>query len=191
MTKKSKKEEVSEDEEEYTVEAILADRRGKGGQREFLIKWLGYDESECTWEAESNTNCPDLIAAYEKKKQDKKKRQTTETDMGAAKKSRKSSVSSETTADLDENTARGFDRGLQPEKIIGATDSSGDLMFLMKWKNSDEADLVLAKTANVRCPQIVIQFYEERLTWHTSNDEKEGEPSTPVSNKAETLGKAH
>lgn len=47
------------------------------------------------------------------------------------------------------------------------------MVFISCRKDSDEADLVLAKEANHKCPQIVIAFYEERLTWHEDSDKKE------------------
>jgi len=64
--------EVIEGETWYKVETILAERfksvragRGKRKKtvREFLIKWLGYDESHNSWEPESNIT-PEIVAEY-------------------------------------------------------------------------------------------------------------------------------
>ncbi|EZA58855.1 chromobox protein homolog 1 [Ooceraea biroi] len=69
-----------------------------------------------------------------------------------------------------------FDRNLEPERIIGVTGSTGELMFLMKWKRIDDSNMVPARIANEKCPQIVIKFYEERLIW--PRPAHQGESST-------------
>ncbi|KHN76730.1 Chromobox -like protein 3 [Toxocara canis] len=58
----------------------------------------------------------------------------------------------------------GFDRGLEPQEIVGAMRSNdGEVKMLIKWKGCEEHDAVHAKLANERCPQLVIKFYEQRL----------------------------
>lgn len=198
MGKKSREEDSSSsDEEEYVVEKVL-DRRVVKGRVEFFLKWKGYSEKHNTWEPEKNLGCPELISEFMKtyKKSSSSGGSSTPSSGGSKSvtassgRSKDSSSSKKRSSDEEGEeeeggskpkkkkeddilVARGFERGLEPEKIIGATDSCGDLMFLMKWKDSDEADLVLAKEANHKCPQIVIAFYEERLTWHEDGDKKE------------------
>ncbi|GAB1599429.1 heterochromatin protein 1-like [Argonauta hians] len=58
-----------------------------------------------------------------------------------------------------------FSEGMTPERIIGATDELGELCFLVKWKDTDEADFVPAKKAKLHCPQLVIRFYEGIIAW--------------------------
>jgi len=159
--KGKKGEESSSDEgeeEEFIVERVV-DRRVRNGRTEYFLKWKGYAESENTWEPEENLDCPDLISEFERVRTQSKKAAAATVEKEEPPKKKKK----------EDEKPRGFDRGLEPERILGATDSSGDLTFLIKWKGTDEADLVPARIANVRCPQTVIKFYEERLTWQTSH----------------------
>lgn len=162
----------AEGEEEFSVEKVL-DRRVVKGKVEYFLKWKGYSNDENTWEPEENLDCPDLIAQFEEQRKKKEaiasgKRGHDEKDLKKRKSTSTPTPSqAKKKAGAEEKKLEGFDRNLEPERIIGATDSSGELMFLMKWKGTDDADLVPARIANEKCPQIVIKFYEERLTWHS------------------------
>ena len=86
----------------------------------------------------------------------------------ATKKKKEDSDSDEGGDDV--NQKNGFELGLKPRKILGASDTTGELMFLMQWEKFNRAGLVPAKEANIKCPQLVIAFYEERLTWHPEDE---------------------
>lgn len=98
-------------------------------------------------------DCPDLIAAFE-----------AQFEISApitddTEKSKRKNIT-------EDSRPRGFDRGLEPDRIVGATDASGELMFLMMWKNCKEADLMPANQVNVRYPEIVINYYENKKQWY-------------------------
>lgn len=57
---------------------------------------------------------------------------------------------------------RGYDRGYEISRIVGTTDCTNALMFLVQWDTCDELDLLLASEVNEKSPQAVIAFYEQR-----------------------------
>lgn len=146
-----------EPEEDYVVEKIL-DRRVIKGKTQYFLKWKGYPDSDNTWEPIEHLECPELISAFEEQYKAR----------GASKRRAVAPTPKEEPKKKEPKIGGqvGFDRGLKPDKILGATDASGEVYFLMKWKDTEATDLVPAKEANVKCPQLVIQFYEKRLTWH-------------------------
>lgn len=40
----------------------------------------------------------------------------------------------------------------------------------IKWQSTDKPELVPARIANVKSPQQVIRFYEDRLTWANTDE---------------------
>ena len=159
-------------EEEYEVEQIV-NKRLRKGKAEYLVKWKGWDDpDDNTWEPVAHLECKELIDEYEKNHggddastgsaSGVEKKRTSEP---VKKKAAEIKSKSGNPKKVD-SRSKGFARGLTAEKIIGATNDPGELYFLIKWKGSDEADLVPAKEANVKIPQVVIKFYEERLNWY-------------------------
>ncbi|GFU48531.1 chromobox protein homolog 3 [Nephila pilipes] len=183
-SKDTSKEVAVNEPEEYTVEKIL-DKRIVDGKVQYFLKWHGYSDEDNTWEPEENLDCPEIIKEFEKNWNANKKLESNE----KKRKMNGSEATSEPVAGKkksEDEKPRGFDRHLEPERIVGATDTTGELMFLIKWKGCDEADLVPSKTANIRCPQIVIKFYEERLIWHPGNscDDDDGDKDKDVKKSA-------
>ncbi|CAF0719394.1 unnamed protein product [Adineta steineri] len=178
-----------EEGEEFIVERIVS-HRFRNGRKEYLLAWKGYPEEENTWEPHQNLDCPDLIEEYENRLLQKNRYMNNDQPPPPPQLKRKPSLDQAPVHNkrgrppLDRNNyskqqssstrveeASAFDRGFEAEKILGATDATGELMLLVQWKGTGEADLVPSRICNIRCPQVVIKFYEERLTWITTQQQ--------------------
>ncbi|XP_074601250.1 chromobox protein homolog 5-like [Brevipalpus obovatus] len=188
---------LSQDPDEYVVEKILGKRKSRiSNGYEYLIKWAGWTDDGNTWEPIENLSCPDLLKEFEDNWEESRRRRM----QAAAKKKllkseetreRKSNnpiraaargkiynedikcdlpVENEDVSDDDPNGLCGFERGLMPEKIVGVTKVDNQLVFLMRWHGCRYTDLVPAEEANLKCPNIVIKYYEGRLSWTAGSE---------------------
>lgn len=173
-------------ENEFTVEKILGKRITPDGQLEYYLKWLGYPDSENTWEPVENLDCTELIEEFERKdklakeeaeKERKKKKKNEHLERKKAKSSSGGENVNGVRKDSNEEpevpysvSESDFNKHT-PKEILGVTNVGGALKFLMKWEGTENATFVLAKEANVVCPQLVIDFYESKLKF-IENDRK-------------------
>ncbi|CAF0783639.1 unnamed protein product [Rotaria sp. Silwood1] len=182
------------DEEEYIVERIVKMRTTKKGKVQYFLKWKGFPENENTWEPAENLECPELIAAFMAEQKEKQQASASKSDdTSCPKRSRSTSSNNnnnhnhnnsdgdKTHNNNNNNTSQtkrpriefdqtGYGRGLVPDMLLGATDIyDGELMFLVKWQGVNKAELVPSRIVNKQSPQLVIKFYEERLTWNSTN----------------------
>lgn len=80
---------------------------------------------------------------------------------------------------MEVEKARGFDRGLELDEIVGATDYTGELMYLVRWQNCPELDLIAASEVNEKSPQDVIKFFEKRCPLNRRAKER-NVPNIPI-----------
>jgi hypothetical protein len=116
MSKKANKIISASAEGVFPVDKVL-DCRVRNGKVEYLLKWEGYASHDNTWEPEENLST-DLVSEFREARKEKRKR--------------KASTPADDTRPAKEEESDGFDRGLEPERIIGAIDSSDERMFLIK-----------------------------------------------------------
>ncbi|NWR25766.1 CBX1 protein, partial [Emberiza fucata] len=143
-----------------------------------------------TWEPEENLDCPDLIAEFlqsqktahesEKSEGSKRKAESDTEDKGEESKPKKKKEEVRLEGDPGKRSPRKIPGKAIPGGVFKEWEAGGlgrRGWMSLAWQNSDEADLVPAKEANIKCPQVVISFYEERLTWHSypseDDDKKE------------------
>lgn len=146
-------EDIQECEEGYEVEKIV-DKRSYANEIQYFVKWLGYDESQNTWEPIENLDCEQLIKEYE----DEHKGEETPV------------VPVAPEDDLIEGN--GFKKKWVPSRVIGAARRSIDneLMIIVKWK-SGKVTAERAAVANEMIPQMVIEYYELRIKWIDGTDD--------------------
>lgn len=156
-------------ESNFVVERIVDKRITSDGKVEYFIKWRGYPSGDNTWEPEENCDCPALIQKFEESRAKSKKR--------GEKKPKCEEI----------QKPRGYERGLELAEIMGATDVSGEVKYLVRWQYCDEFDLVASSLVSEKNPQMLIDYYEKLAPYNGHIEKRmQGVPSELLAIAAQT-----
>ncbi|KAJ2056073.1 hypothetical protein GGI17_006377 [Coemansia sp. S146] len=181
-------EEEEEDSDTFTVEKIVGHRKEDGGTL-YHIKWADYPDSENTWESEENIIDKDMLTKYwDDKKAEKAAREgakraaskalvkpeprSQSPAVSAANKRRRTSgaVTTKVDSDASDSDAPGpeADNWESLVKEVQTVDRSekNKLIVFIKWKNGQVTKHPI-EMAHLKCPQAMLQFYEERLRFRS------------------------
>ncbi|KAG5680621.1 hypothetical protein PVAND_010115 [Polypedilum vanderplanki] len=158
--------------ETYEVESILDKRTTDDGKIEYFLKWRNYSDDDNTWEPAENLNCPDLIEDFENKLLNDELTVVVEDLNNGEENALEINVldNEENLVYNKENTIKKEGNDLVmiekiPEEVIGATDSNGQLEYMIKWKDVDECTLIPSVEAKEKCSKLLVDFFEKRLVW--------------------------
>ncbi len=154
---------VSQNDNEKNKSTLFDENKGperiigatdKDGELKFLFKWKDSDEPTLVSANIANKHFSDIVIRFYEQR-----------------------ISWDFTDTVEsvnvQDIKNAFDNGYEPNSIIGATNFSGHLMFLMDWKGGVESDLVFSKIAKEKCPELVIKFYQEQLILEDINTDNE------------------
>lgn len=173
-------EESSTNEDEYVVEKVVKHRKSKRGT-EYFVKWEGYNESDNTWEHESNVYCEELLKEYwDSIKESLTKRKSTEKVYPTRKKVEKKRVpvrqmdkienvtDDEVEEEMEELV---LDNDYPPAKvdwndIIDHVESvnkdKNRLYAYIIWQNGCHTKHDIQE-CNEKCPQQLLQYFQSKI----------------------------
>lgn len=137
------------------MEQIL-DEKMVRGNRQYLIRWKGYNADSDTWEPESTLNCPEKMAEFQANKGQSPNKRSGKHKESKKKKKRESNANNEGDeghSEEDENKIYEVDKILEVYHK-----RNGQREFLVHWKGYTKADNTWEPEENMNCPELIERF---------------------------------
>ncbi|CAG8433950.1 2553_t:CDS:2 [Diversispora eburnea] len=129
----------------------------------------GFSLEDCTWENEDDVYAEELLEEYWAKLQAESSKSHSKRKGGrkrAAQSPPPTPVKRETKKQPStaSSSAESWEDKVIAVETVTRDDKTGDLLVYLKWNNG-ETSRHPAKDVNIKCPQKMIKFYEQRLTF--------------------------